>query len=121
MYALEKNLKIILLIGNHGRNEVSFTVIASVPGGSRYLAQMMKGEEKINELGKKTNQILSNANFTFFIFEQYSLNPGENGEIICTFLYCWIQLLSNLFPWTSLEKLWALTIKARSIWKDLVG
>lgn len=35
-----------LLNGNHGRGKVSFSAVRSVPSCSRYVAQMMKGQEK---------------------------------------------------------------------------
>lgn len=87
-------------------------MIGSVPGSSSYLAKLMKGEEKMNELVGKIQFLLMKAILLNFLFLWYSLNPDGNGEIICE-LDSWLWLFGSLFPWTSLEKNWALTIRAR--------
>lgn len=58
----------IVLNGNHGRDKLSFTVIRSVPGGRRHLAQMLKGEGKINELGEKSEFLVVKTLFTCVVF-----------------------------------------------------
>lgn len=75
-------------------------MIGSVPGSSSYLAKLMKGEEKMNELVGKRKFLLKTFLFNIFF---YGI-PGGNGEIICQLLDSWLWLFGNLFPWTSLGK-----------------
>lgn len=67
----------------------------------------------MNELVGKIKFLLLKTILLNFFFLWYSLNPGGNGEIICELLDSCLWLFGSLFPWTSLEKNWALTIKAR--------
>lgn len=88
-------------------------MIELAPGSSSSLAKLMKGEEKVNELAGKIKFLFKTLFLIFFFFLWYFLNRGGNGEIICRFLDSWLWLFGSLFPWTSLGKNWAFTIKAK--------
>lgn len=78
MYVIENNVKTSFVNGNHGKHEVTAIVIGSVPGSRSYLAKLIKGEEKMNELVGKIKFLLMKTSLFNIFFQWYSLSPCGN-------------------------------------------